>query len=155
MDFAKRPFPICPKPPFQNEAKRESIGMKMIIFILMQIKLIFARKIDSASFWKRDILELRISSLMWKTVSQTYRNPEFLFICLIVTIQSFIYWRNGWPDRIYWGIPIWPLPTHLISLLYLSTPLGCMLRVGKAFFQFKTPIKIGMCNQMVTGEIRE
>ena len=32
MEFAKRPFPICPRPPFQSEAKRESVGMKMIIF---------------------------------------------------------------------------------------------------------------------------
>ena len=45
MKLAKRPFPICPKPLFQSEAKREAIGMKMIFFILMQI--IFTRKVDS------------------------------------------------------------------------------------------------------------
>ena len=37
-----RPFASCPKPLFHNEAKCEAIDMKILFFILMQIKLIFA-----------------------------------------------------------------------------------------------------------------
>ena len=33
------------RPPFQSEAKCESFDMKMIIFILMQIELIFTRRV--------------------------------------------------------------------------------------------------------------
>ena len=39
-----RPFPSCPKPLFQNKAKCEAIDMK-ILFIFMQMKLIFTRKL--------------------------------------------------------------------------------------------------------------
>ena len=43
--MANRPFPRCPKPLFQSEAKCEATDIKMIFFILMQIKLIFTRKV--------------------------------------------------------------------------------------------------------------
>ena len=43
------PSPSCPKPLFQSEAKCEAIDTKMI-FILMQIKLIFTF-FESESFW--------------------------------------------------------------------------------------------------------
>ena len=48
------PFPSCTKPRFQSEAKYEAIDVKMVSgFILMQIKLIFTRKVlRLASFWK-------------------------------------------------------------------------------------------------------
>ena len=39
-----RPFPSCPEPLFQSEAKCKTIDMKMN-FILKQIKLIFTRKV--------------------------------------------------------------------------------------------------------------
>ena len=39
------PLPICPKPPFQSEAKCEAIDIKMICLILMRINFIFTRKV--------------------------------------------------------------------------------------------------------------
>ena len=38
------PLPICPKPPFQSEAKYEAIDIKMICLILMQHKFHFHKK---------------------------------------------------------------------------------------------------------------
>ena len=53
-----RPFPSSPEPLYQNEVKCSAFDMEMI-FILMQIKLIFTRKIvHLASFWKWRCLEL-------------------------------------------------------------------------------------------------
>ena len=47
------------RPPFQSEAKCESFDMKMIIFILMQIELIFTRRVlYLPSFWKWEVLAL-------------------------------------------------------------------------------------------------
>ena len=43
--MANGPFLRCPKPLFQSEAKCEATDIKMIFFILMQIKLIFTRKV--------------------------------------------------------------------------------------------------------------
>ena len=61
------PFPSCPKPLFQCEAKWEAIDMKMF-FILIQMKLIFTRKVlHLALFLKvsvfgilRDIFRLQV-----------------------------------------------------------------------------------------------
>ena len=44
LSKANRTFPSCLKPLFQDEAKCEAICMKTI-FILIQIKLIFARRV--------------------------------------------------------------------------------------------------------------
>ena len=41
-----RPFPRCPKPLFQSEAKCETIDMKMFFFLIfMQIELTFTAKV--------------------------------------------------------------------------------------------------------------
>ena len=44
VNTSNKPFPSCPKPLFQSQAKCETIDMKMF-FILMQIKLIFTTKV--------------------------------------------------------------------------------------------------------------
>ena len=55
-----RPFASCPKPLFHNEAKCEAIDMKILFFILMQIKLVFTRKVLHLSLiFKVRVLELR------------------------------------------------------------------------------------------------
>ena len=41
----KRTFSSCARPPFESEAKCEAFDMKMIFFILMQMELIFTRKV--------------------------------------------------------------------------------------------------------------
>ena len=41
----KRTFSSCARPPFQSEARCEAFDMKMIFFILMQVELIFTRKV--------------------------------------------------------------------------------------------------------------
>ena len=52
-----RPFPSSPGPLYQNEVKCSAFDMEMI-FILMQVKLIFTRKVvHLASFWKWGFLE--------------------------------------------------------------------------------------------------
>ena len=55
-----RPLPWCSKPLFQSEARCEAIDVKWsIIYILMQIKLLFTRKVlHLPSFWKWEFLEL-------------------------------------------------------------------------------------------------
>ena len=53
-----RPFPSSPGPLFQNEVGAQPLIWKPF-FILMQIKLIFTRKVvHLASFWKGGFLEL-------------------------------------------------------------------------------------------------
>ena len=54
--FDNRPFPSCLKSLFQRDTTCKSIDMKMFLFfILIQIKLIFTRKVlHLASFWKSD-----------------------------------------------------------------------------------------------------
>ena len=57
-----RPFASCPKPLFHNEAKCEAIDMKILFFILMQIKLIFTTKVLHLAYsliFKVRVLELR------------------------------------------------------------------------------------------------
>ena len=52
------PFPGCPKPLFPSKVDCEAIDMK-IIFSLMQITLIFTRKVlHWASFWKWESVKL-------------------------------------------------------------------------------------------------
>ena len=61
-----------PKTLFQSEANRKAIDMKMI-FILMQIKLTFTKKVlHLASFWKWEFLELVIG--LFKTLYLRWRN---------------------------------------------------------------------------------
>ena len=43
LNISNKPFPSCPKPLFQGEAKCETIDTKFF-FILMQTKLIFRNK---------------------------------------------------------------------------------------------------------------
>ena len=50
LQLTHRPFPSCLKPLFQNEAKFNAIDMKMIFFILMQIKLIAHANVFFLSF---------------------------------------------------------------------------------------------------------
>ena len=51
-------FPSSPGPLYQNEVKCSAFDME-VIFILMQVKLIFTRKVvHLASFWKWGFLEL-------------------------------------------------------------------------------------------------
>ena len=53
-----RSFPSSPGPLYQNEVKCSAFDMEML-FILMQINLIFTRKVvHLASFWKWGFLEL-------------------------------------------------------------------------------------------------
>ena len=68
-----RPLPWCSKPLFQSEARCEAIDVKWSIkYILMQIKLLFTRKVlHLPSFWKWEFLELGI----FLTVLQ----PELFF----------------------------------------------------------------------------
>ena len=40
-----RPFPSYPELLFHSEAKCEAVGMKMMFLILMQMRLIFTRKV--------------------------------------------------------------------------------------------------------------
>ena len=53
-----KPFPSSPEPLYQNEVKCSAFDMEMI-FIFMQIKLIFSRKVvHLASLWKWGFWEL-------------------------------------------------------------------------------------------------
>ena len=50
---------VGPKILLQSEAKSEATDIKLFCYILMQMKLIFARKVlHLASFWKWGFLEL-------------------------------------------------------------------------------------------------
>ena len=52
------PFPSSLKPPYQNEVKCSAFDIEMV-FILMQLKLIFTWKVlHMVSFWKLGFLEL-------------------------------------------------------------------------------------------------
>ena len=60
-----RPFPSSPGPLYGNEVKCSAFHMEMI-FILMQIKLIFTRTVvHVASFWKWGFLELKSGLLLF------------------------------------------------------------------------------------------
>ena len=53
-----KPLPSSPGPLFQNEGRCSAFDMEIISVILMQIKLIFTRKVvHLASFWKWGFLE--------------------------------------------------------------------------------------------------
>ena len=69
-----RPLPWCSKPLFQSEARCEAIDVKWsIIYILMQIKLLFTRKVlHLPSFWKWEFLELGNSLFSWLYFSLNY-----------------------------------------------------------------------------------
>ena len=65
--FVNMPFPSSPGPLYQNEVK-----CTRRFFILMQIKLIFTRKVAHlASFWKWGFLVLGSGLLFWKEFSCT------------------------------------------------------------------------------------
>ena len=65
-----RPFPSSPGPLYQNEVKCSAFDIEMI-FILMQMKLIFTGKVVYlASFWKWEFMELR-SGLFNETFTNT------------------------------------------------------------------------------------
>ena len=136
-----RPFPSCPEPLFQSEAKCKTIDMKMN-FILKQIKLIFTRKVmHLASFWKGKFLEFGNGLLHW--------NNCYLYLCHLPffelswsTIQLFVPWvsfkffdkcllRRGVPVLHSWYINCSELFIKLIAQEYLflnfwKTQLTCM-----------------------------
>ena len=59
-----RPLPSSTGPLFQNEGRCSAFDMEIISVILMQIKLIFTRKVmHLAPFWKWGFLELGSSLL--------------------------------------------------------------------------------------------
>ena len=56
-----RPFASCPNPLFESEPNCKAFDMKMMFLILMQIKLIFTRKVlhlalfESEGFWNSEM----------------------------------------------------------------------------------------------------
>ena len=68
-----RPFPSSPGRSFKTRVGAQPLIWKSF-FILMQIKLIFTRKVAHlASFWKWGFLELGSGLLKWKSYSFGYR----------------------------------------------------------------------------------
>ena len=66
IDLLTRPFPNCPKPQLQSEAKCETIDIKKFSCnILMQIELIFTRKVlHLAPRFESESLRTRKSSIL-------------------------------------------------------------------------------------------
>ena len=80
-----RPFPSSPGPLFQNEGRCSAFDME-IIFIIMQIKLIFTRTVEHlASFWKWGVLELGSALFSRQNSWKEYSRPKS------VNAKSFAY----------------------------------------------------------------
>ena len=106
------------RPLYQNKVKCSAFDMEMVlIFILVQVKLISTRKIvHLASFWKWGFLELRMAYLfqsenkalyiaVWKIVSlaliSCYRImfcslANLVMVSSIAKVSSSIYYRYSW-----------------------------------------------------------
>ena len=107
-----RPLPWCSKPLFQSEARCEAIDVKMIyyIYILMQIKLLFTRKVlHLPSFWKWEFLELGNGLFSWLYTSawtifwvflwlipndEFYSKRAFLVYIILVYIANMVVCGN-------------------------------------------------------------
>ena len=141
--YLHRPFPSCPEPLFQSEAKCEAIDMKMN-FIVKQIKLIFTRKVmHLTSFWKWDFLDFGNGLLHWNCY--LYLCHRTFFGLSWSALQLFVPWvsikffdkyflRRGVPGLHCWYIDYSELFIKFIAQEYLflnfwKTQLTCMTNI--------------------------